>query len=136
MPPSSWYRPRLSLTSTSLHCTFSGSPSETPKDGPECRSAFRPKSHSTAIDLCRLPTRIKFKSLMLAYWVTSGSQIKKNYRQIHLVVSASFYKLRTIAKVSFSSPKDCEEMVHAFISSRLDFCQAKLYSEINQTSLL
>ena len=55
--------------------------------------------------------------------------------QIHDVVSASFYQMRTIAKVcNFLYPKDYEKVVQTFISSRLDYCNA-LFSGIGQASL-
>ena len=43
--------------------------------------------------------------------------------------------MRIIAKVRhFLFQKDCEKVVNAFISSRLDYCSA-LYSEVSQASL-
>uniref|UniRef100_A0A8C6L5A4 Reverse transcriptase domain-containing protein n=1 Tax=Nothobranchius furzeri TaxID=105023 RepID=A0A8C6L5A4_NOTFU len=43
------------------------------------------------------------------------------------VVSSSFYHLRRLAKVkSFLTRKDLETVVHAFITSRLDFCNSVL----------
>ncbi len=46
-------------------------------------------------------------------------------KQIHLVVKSAFFQLRMIAKIeSFISFKDLETVIHAFISSRLDYCNS------------
>ena len=56
-------------------------------------------------------------------------------KQVNAVVKASFFQLRTIAKIkSFLSPKDLEKVIHAFISSRLDYCNS-LYTGISHSSL-
>ena len=59
----------------------------------------------------------------------------KFHKQVNAVVKASFYQLCTIAKIkSFLSPKDLEKVIHAFISSRLDYCNS-LYTGISHLSL-
>ncbi|RXN12193.1 RNA-directed DNA polymerase from mobile element jockey [Labeo rohita] len=56
-------------------------------------------------------------------------------KQISAVVKASFYQLRLLSKVKpFLSRVDLEKAVHAFISSRLDYCNA-LYTRLNQSLL-
>ncbi len=53
--------------------------------------------------------------------------------QVRSVVSTSFYQLRLLAKVKpFLSHQDLEKAIHAFISSRLDYCNA-LYVGLNQS---
>uniref|UniRef100_A0A8C6ML89 Reverse transcriptase domain-containing protein n=1 Tax=Nothobranchius furzeri TaxID=105023 RepID=A0A8C6ML89_NOTFU len=56
-------------------------------------------------------------------------------KQISAVTKASFYQLRRIAKVKrlLSSP-DFETVIHAFITSRLDYCNA-LYLGLPQSHL-
>ncbi len=49
-------------------------------------------------------------------------------KQINSTVSASFYHLRRLAKVKpFLSRKSFEIIIHAFISSRLDYCNSLYY---------
>lgn len=56
-------------------------------------------------------------------------------KQISAVVRASFYQLRLLSKVKpFLSRADFEKVIHAFISSRIDYCNA-LYTGLNQSSL-
>ncbi|KAL0163779.1 hypothetical protein M9458_039532, partial [Cirrhinus mrigala] len=56
-------------------------------------------------------------------------------KQISAVVKASFYQLRLLSKVKpFLSRADLKKAVHAFISSRLDYCNA-LYTGLNQSLL-
>ena len=56
-------------------------------------------------------------------------------RQISLVVKSSFFHLRQLAKVKpFLSTKHFETVIHAFITSRLDYCNA-LYLGASQSSL-
>ncbi|KAI2645342.1 hypothetical protein H4Q32_028855 [Labeo rohita] len=56
-------------------------------------------------------------------------------KQISAVVKASFYQLRLLSKVKpFLSRADLEKAVHAFISSRIDYCNA-LYTGLNQSLL-
>lgn len=56
-------------------------------------------------------------------------------KQIGAVVKISFFQLRLLSKVkSFLSRADLERAIHAFISSRLDYCNA-LYTGLNQSLL-
>ena len=54
-------------------------------------------------------------------------------KQISAVVKASFYQLRLLSKVKpFLSRADLEKAIHAFITSRIDYCNA-LYTGLNQS---
>ncbi len=56
-------------------------------------------------------------------------------KQISSVVKTSFFHLRVLAKVKpFFSFKDFEKVIHAFVSTRLDYCNS-IYMGINQSSL-
>lgn len=56
-------------------------------------------------------------------------------KQVNAVVRASFFQLRLLAKVKpFLSRADLEKAIHAFISSRLDYCTA-LYYGLNKSLL-
>ncbi len=56
-------------------------------------------------------------------------------KQINSVVRNSFYQLRVISKLkSFLSFQDLEKVIHAFITSCLDYCNS-LYSGLPQSSL-
>ena len=56
-------------------------------------------------------------------------------KHISSVVRASFFQLRVIAKVKpFLPPKQLEMIIHALISSRLDYCNS-LYIGIDQAQL-
>uniref|UniRef100_A0A3P9JT56 Reverse transcriptase domain-containing protein n=1 Tax=Oryzias latipes TaxID=8090 RepID=A0A3P9JT56_ORYLA len=56
-------------------------------------------------------------------------------KQVSAVVQSSFYHLRLLSKVKPYLPHDTlERVVHAFIFSRLDYCNS-LYSGINQSLL-
>lgn len=49
-------------------------------------------------------------------------------KQINGVVKSSFFNLRLLAKVkSFLSINDLEKVIHAFVFSRLDYCNSFLY---------
>ncbi len=51
------------------------------------------------------------------------------------VVKSGFFHLRLVAKVKpFLSFKDCEKVIHAFVFSRLDYCNY-LYVGVCQTTL-
>ena len=55
--------------------------------------------------------------------------------QLNAAVKTSFFQLRLLAKVKpFLSRCDLETAIHAFISSRLDYCNT-LYIGLSQTSL-
>ena len=56
-------------------------------------------------------------------------------KQVSSVVSSSFYQLRTIAKLKpILSHRDLETVIHAFITSRLDYCNS-LYHGLTQSTL-
>ncbi len=56
-------------------------------------------------------------------------------KQINSVVKSAFFHLRLLAKVKpFVSCKDLEMLIHAFVFSRLDYCNS-LYIGVSQTSL-
>ncbi len=56
-------------------------------------------------------------------------------KQINSVVKSAFFQLRMIAKIkSFISFKDLETVIHAFISTRLDYCNS-LYLGVAQSCL-
>lgn len=56
-------------------------------------------------------------------------------KQISSVVKTSFFHLRLLAKVKqYMLPKDFERVIHAFITSRLDYCNS-LYAGLDQSSL-
>jgi len=56
-------------------------------------------------------------------------------KQIHSVVKSCFYHLRHLAKVKpFLSLKNFEIVIHAFITSRLDYCNSLDYGA-NQSSI-
>ena len=56
-------------------------------------------------------------------------------KQVSSVVQASFFQLRLLAKVKpYLPPKDLERVIHALITSRIDYCNS-LYFGIDQASL-
>ena len=53
-------------------------------------------------------------------------------KQMYSVVKGSFFHLRTIAKLkSFLSFKDLEIVIHALISSQIDYCNSLYYAFVN-----
>ena len=55
--------------------------------------------------------------------------------QVNKTIQSCFYQLRTIAKIkSFLSSADLEKLIHAFITSRLDYCNG-LYTCLSQKSI-
>lgn len=57
------------------------------------------------------------------------------HKHINTVVKSSFFQLRSVAKVKrFLSSKDLEIVIHALISSRLDYCNS-LYVGLPQSTL-
>ena len=67
-----------------------------------------------------------------------GVRIDRHFtldKQINSVVKSSFFQLRILAKVKpFLSFNDFERVIHCFISTKLDYCNA-LYIGVNKTSL-
>lgn len=56
-------------------------------------------------------------------------------KQINAVVKGSFFQLRAVAKLkSFLTESDFEKVIHAFITTRLDYCNA-LYTGVSESSL-
>lgn len=56
-------------------------------------------------------------------------------KQVSSVVKRSFYHLRNIAKLKpLLSHSDLETVIHAFISSRLDYCNS-LYTGLSQSNI-
>lgn len=56
-------------------------------------------------------------------------------KQVSSVVKASFFQLRLLSKVKpYLRRADLEKVIHAFISSRLDYCNS-LYVGIGQSEL-
>ncbi len=54
-------------------------------------------------------------------------------KQINEIVRKSFFKLRMISKIKpFLSQKDLEKVIHAFIVSRLDYCNSLYYGTQNK----
>jgi len=61
--------------------------------------------------------------------------VDRHLSYICFVVKNSFYQLRMIARLmSFLSHDDLEKVIHAFITSRLDYCNS-LYLGLPQSSL-
>ena len=82
-------------------------------------------------------------TLILTLTLTSVGTHASKYRYIALsfnnqvtkVVQSCFFQLRNIAKIkSFLSYSDLEKVIHAFISSRLDYCNS-LYSGLNKKTI-
>ena len=75
-----------------------------------------------------------FKSHVKNLGVIFDNRLKFD-KQISSVVSTSIFQLRLLAKVkSFLSRQDLEKAIHAFISSRLDYCNA-LYVGLSHSSI-
>ena len=80
------------------------------------------------------PLNTKNRSFIKSLGVTFDSGFKFD-RQIGSVVKGSFFQLRLLAKVKpYLSQNDLERVIHAFISSRLDYCNS-LYVGLDQLSL-
>ncbi|CAH3159000.1 unnamed protein product, partial [Porites evermanni] len=49
-------------------------------------------------------------------------------RQVKSLCKSAFYQMRNIARIRrYLSPKTTELLIHAFVSSKLDFCNSLLY---------
>ncbi len=76
----------------------------------------------------------------LAQWITPcvrnlGVLFLKFDKQINSVVRSCFFHLRRLAKVkTLLSTQTFEKVIHAFVTSRLDYCNS-LYYGINQSSM-
>ena len=90
------------------------------------------RSSSPSVDLASLSPYLSDCVTNLGVKFDSDFRFEK---QISSVVQKSFYQLRQIAKVKpLLSRSDLEKLIHAFISTRLDYCNA-LYIGISQASL-
>ena len=92
-----------------------------------------PKSkHTLVSNLDNLEPFVKSHARNLGVILDSELCLDK---QICAAVKNSFYQLRVIAKIKpFLSPKDLEKIIHAFITSRLDYCNS-LYIGLPQSLL-
>lgn len=89
-------------------------------------------STKAAPDLAPLTTHLSLVVRNLGVILDSSLKLDK---QVDSVIRASFFQLRRLAKVKpFLSRSDLEKTIQAFISSRLDYCNA-LYIGLNQASL-
>lgn len=92
------------------------------------------------------PTTSKHWSNALGPWSSNLQNLVRNLgvifdsslnfnKQVSSVVKGSFYQLRTVAKLKhFLSKKDLETIIHAFVSSRLDYCNS-LYTGLTKHNL-
>ena len=56
-------------------------------------------------------------------------------KQITLICKTAFYHLHNIAKIrKFISFRDCETLIHAFVSTKLDYCNS-LLSGLSQSQI-
>ena len=92
-----------------------------------------PKSkHTLVSNLDNLEPFVKSHARNLGVILDSELCLDK---QICAAVKNCFYQLRVIAKIKpFLSPKDLEKIIHAFITSRLDYCNS-LYIGLPQSLL-
>lgn len=68
----------------------------------------------------------------LGVFLDSSSKLET---QVSTVVETSFYQLREIAKAKpYLPPRDLKTLIHAFIASRLDYCNS-LYLGLQHSSL-
>ena len=77
------------------------------------------------------PLQPYLKPMVTSLGVKVDNALKLD-KQINHIVKSSFYHLRLLAKVL--SFKDFERVIHAFVTTRLDYCNA-LYTGINKASL-
>ena len=82
-----------------------------------------PKLRGTFIDdsCIRFSSNVKLLGVSLDSYMTFDNHINK-------VVSECFYHLRNIAKIKrYLTVSESEKLVHAFVSSKLDYCNAILF---------
>ncbi len=95
---------------------------------------FAPSSASGSINIDFGPLSIYGKSMVKNVRVIFDDALKFD-KQINSVVRSGFFQLRTLAKIKpFLSFCDFERVMHAFVSSRLDYCNS-LYVGISQSTL-
>ena len=93
---------------------------------------FGSRDDRAFMDLGSLQPYVKSSVTNLGVIMDSNFNMDK---QINSVVKSSFYQLRRLSKVkSVLSFDDFERLIHAFITSRLDYCNA-LYAGISQASI-
>uniref|UniRef100_A0A3B3QY49 Reverse transcriptase domain-containing protein n=1 Tax=Paramormyrops kingsleyae TaxID=1676925 RepID=A0A3B3QY49_9TELE len=94
---------------------------------------FRPSAACDAyVDLGPLEPYVKDTAKNLGIILDSNFKMEK---QINTVVKSCFFQLRLLSKVKpFLSFKNFERVIHAFVSSRLDYCNA-LYAGISCSSI-
>ena len=87
---------------------------------------------NSLIDLGPLQNYLRPKVTSLGVTIDSDFKLDK---QVNAVLKSSFYHLRLLSEVKpFLSFNLLEQVVHAFISSRLDYCNA-LYTGIGKNAL-
>ena len=83
-------------------------------------------------NLANLSPNLKSTAKNLGVYIDSDLNFNT---QIKSVVQTCFFQLRNIAKIKpFLSSTDLEKVIHAFITSRIDYCNS-LYSGITQKTL-
>lgn len=83
-------------------------------------------------DLGTLTPQLTFEVKNLGFYLDSSLKLTK---QINATVRASFYHLRRLAKVKpFLNRNSFETIIHAFISTQLDYCNS-LYVGLPLTSI-
>ena len=94
---------------------------------------FPPSSSTTCIP-DSLPSTLGFQKEACSLGVLFDSELSFD-SQVTKVVQSCFRQLRQLTRIrSFLSSTDLEKVVHAFISSRLDYCNA-LYSGISKGNI-
>ena len=95
---------------------------------------FGPGSSSSSINIDLGPLAPYNKHVVSNLGVKLDSELKLD-KQIGSVVQKSFFQLRQISKVKSILPRpDLEKLIHAFITTRLDYCNA-LYVGIGQAPI-
>ena len=91
--------------------------------------------HGPAFPVAQLgPLNVNTRPFVKNLGVTFDNHFKFD-KQISSVVKASFFQLRLIARIkAYIPPSDLEKVIHAFIFSRLDYCNA-LYMGIDQSAI-
>ncbi len=86
--------------------------------------------NAVQIDLGSLSPFRKYQTKNLGIICDSALKFDK---QINEIVRKSFFKLRMISKIKpFLSQKNLEKVIHAFIISRLDYCNSLYYGAQNK----
>uniref|UniRef100_A0A669CA98 Reverse transcriptase domain-containing protein n=1 Tax=Oreochromis niloticus TaxID=8128 RepID=A0A669CA98_ORENI len=81
-------------------------------------------SHTPDVDLAALTSQLKSSITNLGVKIDSALIFDDH---VNGVVKSAFYHLRRLSKVKpFLSKRDLESVIHAFITSRLDYCNSLL----------